>query len=160
MKPEQLDIVAQDEVEVEIRADGTVLWVHYQGISVLRICQISNLIITDNRTTLEEPFEDDNRNPFMPGDDLPRPEQGDTLILRRLESTSSMPGKLIVTRTHGSLGESWDPTGEDAWGQHDMNDAAGFKGHWYAYGMGGDPEDPDEYLVASYEVASVVRHVD
>jgi|SRR5215831_17781169 len=103
-----------------------------------------------------EPFEDDTRNPFMPGDDLPKPEQGDILVLRRLESTADMPGRLIVTRTHDNLGESWDPTGEDAWGQQDVNDVVGFKGHWYAYGLA-ENDDVDEHLVASYEVASIEK---
>jgi len=98
-------------------------------------------------------FKDDTRNPFMPGDDLPKPEQGDTLILRRMETTVDMPGRLVVTRTHDNLAESWDPTGEDAWGQHDVNDSVGYKGHWYAYGMSSD----DEHLVASYEVASIEK---
>lgn len=53
-----LDLVAEDPVEVEIRADGTVLWVHHQGITVLRICRISNLIINDHR---------EERNEVLPG---------------------------------------------------------------------------------------------
>jgi len=103
-------------------------------------------------------FKDDIRNPFMPGDDLAKPEQGDILILRKMESTADTPGRLVTTRTHDNLAESWDPMGEDAWGQHDVNDVVGFKGHWYAYGMAVDSEDEDEFLVASYEVASIVRH--
>jgi len=162
MMPEQLDIIAQDEVEVEIRADGTVLWVHYQGISVLRICQISNLIITDNRTVAKSlPFEDDTRNPFDPNDIVPKPRVGDVIILKPSEHARSegWPRRIVVEQVHDNLGESWDPTGEDAWTMHEVNDAAGFKGHWYAYGIDeGDRGDP--YLVASYEVESVERRVD
>jgi len=102
----------------------------------------------------ELPFEDDIQNPFMPGDDLPKPKVGDVLILRRMETTVDMPGRLVVTLTHDNLGESWDPTGEDAWGQRDINDSVGFKGHWYAYGRSED-DDVDEHVVASYEVASI-----
>jgi len=36
-------------VQVEIRADGTVLWVHVDGITQLRICQIESLEMVDNR---------------------------------------------------------------------------------------------------------------
>lgn len=45
----QLDVAAKTPVEVEIRADGTVLWVHHKGITVLRVCQIPSLTITDHR---------------------------------------------------------------------------------------------------------------
>jgi len=107
--------------------------------------------------TDELPFEDDTRNPFMPGDDLRKPLMGEILILRKMESTAEMPQRLIVTQTHDNLGESWDPTGEDAWAMHDVNDVNRFKGHWYAYGMAddGDPDNLDEHVVASYEVASI-----
>lgn len=37
-------------VQVEIRADGKVLWVHVDGITELRICQIEGLEIVDNRS--------------------------------------------------------------------------------------------------------------
>ena len=104
------------------------------------------------------PFEDDTRNPFMPGDDLPKPEQGDIMYLRKMGTTEDIPNKLIVTITRDNLGESWDPMGEDAWGQQDMNDIAGFKGHWYAYGMSDDSKYEDEYLVASYEVERIEKH--
>jgi len=36
-------------VQVEIRADGKVLWVHVDGITELRICQVEGLEIVDNR---------------------------------------------------------------------------------------------------------------
>ena len=48
---ELLDITAPKEyVQVEIRSDGSVLWVHVDGITVLRICKISTYIdILDHR---------------------------------------------------------------------------------------------------------------
>src|ERR1700747_3384323 len=46
-----LDIAApQHGVQVEIREDGTVLWVSVDGIGVLRICQMPHLEISDHRT--------------------------------------------------------------------------------------------------------------
>jgi hypothetical protein len=36
-------------VQVEICNDGRVLWVHVDGITVLRICQIPKLTVEDNR---------------------------------------------------------------------------------------------------------------
>lgn len=48
---ELLDITAPEEfVQVEVRSDGKVLWVHVDGITVLRICRISTIIdIADYR---------------------------------------------------------------------------------------------------------------
>lgn len=47
---ELLDITAPELApEVEVRADGKVLWVHVDGITVLRICQMPGLTITDHR---------------------------------------------------------------------------------------------------------------
>jgi hypothetical protein len=43
------DITAPPVVEVEIRQDSKVLWVNVNGICALRICQIGELAITDNR---------------------------------------------------------------------------------------------------------------
>jgi hypothetical protein len=40
-----LDITEPENgVEVEIRADGTVLWVHVDGVTVLRICRIQTSV--------------------------------------------------------------------------------------------------------------------
>ena len=45
---ELLDITKPEHgVQVQIRKDGTVLWVHVDGITVLRICQIPRLDIED-----------------------------------------------------------------------------------------------------------------
>lgn len=49
---EQLDITAPDHgVEVQIRHDGTVLWVNVDGKNVLRVCRIpgGRLEVQDNR---------------------------------------------------------------------------------------------------------------
>jgi len=104
------------------------------------------------------PFEDDIRNPFMPGDDLPKPKIGDVLVLRDMEINETYPRQMRVVDTHDNLGESWDPVGEEAWMQHDMNDIAGFKGHWYAICEQVEQlEVSDSYVVASYEVATIER---
>lgn len=43
------DITASHTLEVQIRADGKVVWVNVDGICQLRACQISEVIITDDR---------------------------------------------------------------------------------------------------------------
>lgn len=101
----------------------------------------------------DQPFEDDTRNPFMPGDDIPKPKEGDILVIRRMEVNADMPEKVKVRYVHDSLAESWDPIGEAAWMQRDVNDIVGFKGHWYAIVVG--PTDEDDWTVASYEVAAI-----
>lgn len=45
----QLDITGADNVEIQIRRDSKVIWVNVQGVCVLRICQIKNLVLTDER---------------------------------------------------------------------------------------------------------------
>ena len=50
-KVRQLDITAPVHgVQVEVREDGTVLWVSVDGITMLRVCQIPRLEIQDHRT--------------------------------------------------------------------------------------------------------------
>jgi hypothetical protein len=56
-----VDITAPDQVEVEIRADGSVLWVHVEGITKLRLCRIQNLTITDRR---DPPPDEDPLLPY------------------------------------------------------------------------------------------------
>jgi hypothetical protein len=101
-------------------------------------------------------FDDDTRNPFMPGDDLQKPEPGDILVIRRMEINQDMPDKVKVVYTHDSLAESWDPIGEAAWMQRDVNDMVGFKGHWYAITVSFDDND-GQWPVASYEVAAIEK---
>jgi len=102
-------------------------------------------------------FDDDTRNPFMPGDDLPKPEPGDKLVIRRMEINAGMPDQVTVVVTHDSLAEDWDPVGEAAWMQHDANDSVGFKGRWYAIAL---DDDDGEWSVASYEVAAIIAEDD
>jgi len=46
----QMDVTAPEaEVEIDIREDGKVLWISVDGITVLRICQIPKLELTDRR---------------------------------------------------------------------------------------------------------------
>ena len=44
-----LDITAPEVIEIEIRDDGKVIWVHTQEGTVLRVCRIGKLILTDHR---------------------------------------------------------------------------------------------------------------
>ena len=47
------DITAPEYgVQVQIRDDGKVLWVHVDGITVLRICRIPNFELVDDRPAL------------------------------------------------------------------------------------------------------------
>jgi hypothetical protein len=39
----------QHGVQVQVRGDGQVLWVHVDGVTVLRICRVKNLEIQDDR---------------------------------------------------------------------------------------------------------------
>ena len=45
----QLDLIKPQLVEIQIRDDGKVIWVNANGICVLRICQIGELLLLDNR---------------------------------------------------------------------------------------------------------------
>lgn len=51
---DSLDLRA-DIVEVDIRADGQVLWVNADGLCVLRIQYIGQLVVNDAREFVEEP---------------------------------------------------------------------------------------------------------
>lgn len=44
-----LDITKPEHVEIQIRNDGKVIWIHIDGITRLRICQIPLLVINDER---------------------------------------------------------------------------------------------------------------
>lgn len=48
MDLEMLDITAPKIVEIEIRGDGKVIWVNVEGMTVLRVCRIGDLTLTDN----------------------------------------------------------------------------------------------------------------
>ena len=49
-KVELLDITKPEHgVQIQIRDDGKVIWVHVDGITVLRICQIPQLELDDGR---------------------------------------------------------------------------------------------------------------
>lgn len=50
---EFVDLVAQGPVEIEVRNDGNVFWVHFGSQTVVRVCQISDLTIKDHRPELE-----------------------------------------------------------------------------------------------------------
>jgi len=42
-----LDFTAPESVEIEVRADGTVVWVNIDGICRLRACRMKSLRLTD-----------------------------------------------------------------------------------------------------------------
>ena len=44
-----IDVTAPSLVEIEIRSDGKVIWIHVDGFTLLRACRIENLEIKDNR---------------------------------------------------------------------------------------------------------------
>jgi hypothetical protein len=45
-----LDITAPDEVEIQIRSDGKVMWVNINGMCRLRVCRIAHLTLNDDRS--------------------------------------------------------------------------------------------------------------
>lgn len=49
--PQQMDITAPiGDVEIQVRSNGSVIWIHCEGITVLRICRIEgDIIINDDR---------------------------------------------------------------------------------------------------------------
>lgn len=44
-----MDLTAPQDVEIEIRHDGKVVWVHVEGVTKLRACRIVNLQVIDHR---------------------------------------------------------------------------------------------------------------
>jgi Lon protease-like protein len=50
MDSEQTDITGAAIVEVRVRADGRVLWVNVDGICRLRVCQIDQIEVEDERS--------------------------------------------------------------------------------------------------------------
>lgn len=49
MNDKMVDITGAECVEIDIRHDGKVIWINKDGMCVLRICQIENLEIVDDR---------------------------------------------------------------------------------------------------------------
>jgi len=96
---------------------------------------------------------EDSPEPFDPNDNLPKPEIGAWLTLCVPLATDLCLSAGRVTRTRDSLAEDWGSEGEAAWAMRDANEAAGFRGKWYA-----EIEDEDgieSEIVASYEVARI-----
>lgn len=48
------DITADGDVQIQINHDGTVIWVHVDGQTVLRCSQIRGLDIYDSRVPIKE----------------------------------------------------------------------------------------------------------
>lgn len=52
---QMLDVSAPEQlVEIAIRPDGKVLWVHVDGVTVLRVSQIPRLVVGDERIHIVE----------------------------------------------------------------------------------------------------------
>jgi hypothetical protein len=100
----------------------------------------------------EETMYDDSALPFEDGDDLPKPSEGDILVTKRMLGINRGSQVVIVSNTFDSLAESWDPDGEAAWAQHDVNDLHGHRGHWYAM-VYEESREEEAWSVASWEVA-------
>lgn len=49
---QMVDIAAPSIVEVQVRADGKVLWVNVDGICRFRCCRIETIIVNDERESL------------------------------------------------------------------------------------------------------------
>lgn len=97
------------------------------------------------------PFEDQTL-PFKEGDELPRPEDGDFIIVAwDVRQDHDLPRKVQVFATFGSLAEDWGIFGESAWSQWDVNEQNGVKGKWYAM----VEYEEGSCAVASYEVESI-----
>lgn len=45
----QFDITAEGPIEIEVRDDSKVVWINQNGICIVRISQIKELIINDRR---------------------------------------------------------------------------------------------------------------
>lgn len=90
---------------------------------------------------------------------MDKPVVGDILKVTDLDTYADMlgPGYVKVVAVFDSLDESWDPYGEAAWGQKDVDSERGKTGEWYiiAYecNFKGEEVAPGEtWSLASYEV--------
>jgi hypothetical protein len=96
---------------------------------------------------------EDSPEPFDPKDNLVKPAEGDVLILKNIPEvqTSELDRRVVVHCVWDTLAESWDPFGEHAWTQHELNQQYGSRGHWYAlvYVPG---DEGETWSVASWEV--------
>lgn len=54
MYPRMADVTAGEDVQIQINHDGTVIWVHVGGLTVLRCSQIRGLDIHDGRVPIKE----------------------------------------------------------------------------------------------------------
>lgn len=98
-------------------------------------------------------FEDQDL-PFKGGDDLSKPEVGVWLTMREAEDDLTFMLHGCVITTYDSLREDWGSDGEHSWSQRDVNERAGYIGHWYAILETEDPID-GTWSVASYEVLEI-----
>ena len=57
---ELTDITGPGIVEIQVRADGKVVWVNVDGICRLRCCQIKQLKLDDERPKEEHESKDQN----------------------------------------------------------------------------------------------------
>jgi len=86
--------------------------------------------------------------------DLPKPKEGDILTLDPDASDLDEWEKGVVIQVHDDTTESWDPYGEHAMSQRDMDESRGKVGKWYA--IIEHPKWPGSTMsVASYEVKDI-----
>lgn len=59
------DITEPKLVQIEIRADGQVIWVHVDGITALRVCRPELLVVTDHRPSKDHVCDPRDRVPLF-----------------------------------------------------------------------------------------------
>ena len=69
------DITGAKLVEIEIRDDGKVVWLHVNGATVARICSIETLEITDHRPNQEPPRSVDFNTAAAPSESVSNASQ-------------------------------------------------------------------------------------
>ena len=85
---------------------------------------------------------------------LQKPKEGDILVLHPDASDMDTWEKGVVIQVHDTLDESWDPYGEHAMAQRDIDTDNKQTGDWYAIVY--HPSYPGETMsVGSYEVLSI-----
>jgi hypothetical protein len=85
---------------------------------------------------------------------MDKPKEGDVLLLKSTDHDEFPTLLATVHCVFDNLAESWDPYGEHAWSQADVDEYSGQTGEWYAVVY--NPKDEGEtWSVASYEVESI-----
>lgn len=85
---------------------------------------------------------------------MKKPEVGNQVTVHEDALDGCIPEVARVIAVFDSLDESWDPWGESAWAQMDVNAATGKTGEWYVIVQHLD-EEGETWSLASYEIAEV-----